>query len=296
MEVKYFRLVIAIAETGSITKAADKLFLTQSALSHQLKEVEEMVGFELFDRVKKKLILSSSGKVFLDYSYSVLGEIQKLKDEMKSHGVGEVGKIRLTTEATTCYLWLPRVLKQYEKEFPNIDVQLSSAASNKPLKQLLSGKVDLAIVHRIRPDKNIEFIEIFTDEAIALVPATDPISKKTFLTPDDFSNARYITHSKRRDESAFFEGFLKPNNVTPRKWIYIQFTEAVVAMVKEGLGIAVLANWLAKPYLDSDKVMAVKISKKGLARKWYIAVLKKNNRKSYFDRFIHLVKIEMQSR
>jgi len=296
MEVKYFKLVIAIAEAGSITNAADKLFLTQSALSHQLREIEEIVGFELFDRVKKKLILTNSGRLFLNYSYSILEEIQKLKTEIKRHEAGEVGRIRLTTEATTCYHWLPRILKNYQIEFPNVDVRLSSNSSNKPVKLLLSGKVDFAIVHRTNADKNIEFIEIFTDEVIALVPTSDPLSRKTYLVPEDFETVSYITHSKRHDESAFFEGFLKPNHVMPKKWIYIPLTEAVAAMVKEGLGVAVLANWLAQPYLDSEKVKAVRITRKGMTRKWFIAVLKNSNRPKYFDRFIHHVKVAMQTK
>jgi LysR family transcriptional regulator, regulator for metE and metH len=296
MEVKFFKLVIAIAEAGSLVKAADKLFLTQSALSHQLKEVEAQVGLDLFDRVGKKMILTNSGKLFLSYSYSILSEIKKLKAEVKRNAAGEIGRIRLTTEATTCYHWLPKILKQYQTEFPNVDVRLSSNPSNKPLKLLVSGKVDFAIVHRVNREKNIEFIEIFTDEVIALVPCTDPLSKKRYLTHSDFKNVSYITHSKKHDESAFFEVFLKPNHVMPKKWIYIQLTEAVVAMVKEGLGVAVLSNWLAKPYLDSEKLKAVRITRKGISRKWFIAVLKSNNRPKYFDRFIHHVKVEMQAK
>lgn len=289
LELRYFRLVVAIAETGSITKAADRLFLTQSALSHQLKEVESLLETDLFHRVNKKLVLTESGKIFLEHSYSVLGEVQKLTNDLQKTSIGETGKIRLMLEGSTGYQWLPRILKRFQLEFPNVDVRLSSTPSNKPIDQLLSGKIDVAILHRIRSEKNIEFKEILSDEVVALVPSNHELANKKYLQPEDFKNITYITHSKHFDESAFSEGFLKPNGVMPKKVMYIQHTDALVGMVREGLGIAVLGKWLAEPYVDADRIKTIRVTPKGLNRKWYIASLKVDQRTKYLDRFIELV-------
>ncbi|HZY82845.1 MAG TPA: LysR family transcriptional regulator [Cyclobacteriaceae bacterium] len=286
MEVRHFKMVIAIAEAGSVTAAAERLFLTQPALSHQLKEIESQLGCQLFTRTNRKLVLTTAGKAFLNSSYLIVNEVDKLQADVKRIMTGETGRIRLATESSTCYHWLPRILKQFQAEFPNVEVQLSTTDVNQPLSMLLGGKVDVAIMHRKQTDRNIEYIDLFEDEVVALIPRTDPMSARTFLEPDDFRSITYITHSKSFDESAFFETFLKPHKVLPKKVIYIQLTEAVVEMVKEGLGIAVMANWLAMPYFDSHKLQPVRITRTGLKREWYIATLKTNNRPRYIESFI----------
>jgi len=293
MEVRHFKMVIAIAEAGSVTAAAEKLFLTQPALSHQLKEIETQLGCQLFTRTNRKLVLTTAGKAFLNSSYLVVNEVGKLQSDIKRILTGETGRIRLATESSTCYHWLPRILKQFQEEFPNVEVQLNTSDVNQSLTMLIAGKVDVAIVHRKQTEKNIEYIDLFEDEVVALIPLADAMSAKKFLEPDDFRNITYITHSKSFDESAFFETFLKPHKVLPKKVIYIQLTEAVVEMVKEGMGVAVMANWLAMPYFDSHKLQPVRITRAGLKRAWYIATLKSNNRPRYIESFIQQTRRSM---
>lgn len=289
MEVRYFKLVIAIAETGSVTRAAEKLFLTQSALSHQLKELESQLGCQVFTRINRKLILTPFGKAFLSSSYAIIGEIDRLQHEMKRIVTGESGRIRLATESSTCYHWLPPILKQYQQQFPNVEVQLNTNNVNRPLDLLLKGKVDVAVIHRKKPDKNIRYIQLFEDEVVALLSPADPLSLKKFLEPGDFKNITYITHSKRFDQSAFFESFLRPHHIMPKKVVYMHLTEAVVGMVREGLGVAVMANWLASSYVVSHQLKTIKVTRKGIRRTWYIAVLKREERPVYFESFITIL-------
>jgi LysR family transcriptional regulator for metE and metH len=285
MEIKYFKLLVTIAETGSLKKAADKLFLTPSALSHQLKELESQTKSQLFKRINKSLVLTNAGQIFIRYGYSILSEIKKLEAEFQQQKAGETGIIKLTTESSTCYHWLPKILKRYQQSFPNVEVRLNSGLLNNPLKLLLAGKVDIAIMHTVKPDKNVFYKEFLKDEVVALVPANDLLATRKFLKPEDFSLLTYITHSKNLEESAFFSGFFKPHGITPKKVIYFQLTEAIVEMVKEGLGVAVMSSWLARPYVDSGAVAAVKITRSGLKRKWMIASLK-NDQPKYVTTFI----------
>jgi LysR family transcriptional regulator for metE and metH len=285
MEIKYFKLLVTVAETGSLKKAADKLFLTPSALSHQLKELESQTKSPLFKRINKSLVLTNSGQILLRYGYSILNEIKKLEAEIQHQKAGETGTIKLTTESSTCYHWLPKILKRYQQSFPNVEVSVNSGPLNDPLRLLLTGKVDIAIMHTVKMDKNIAYKEFLKDEVVALVPANDLLATRTFLKPEDFSQLTYITHSKNLEESAFFSGFFKPHGITPKKVIYFQLTEAIIEMVKEGLGVAVMSSWLAKPYVDSGAVTAVRITKPGLKRKWMIASLK-NDQPKYLATFI----------
>lgn len=274
MELRHFKLITAIHETGSLTKAADKLFLTQSALSHQLKEIEDSLDTKLFTRVNKKMVLTDVGKIFLQYSDRIMNEVKNLERDIARQVKGETGVIRVTTESATCYHWLPKILKNYYNEFPNMDVQLKVGPVNTPLKQLMSGKVDVAIMHRRVVNKNITYLELLNDELVTLVATSHPLAAKPYLMPKDFLEVNYITHSRKIEESAFYETFLKPHHVLPKKVTYILLTETLISMVKEGLGVAVMAPWLARPYLESGGLKAIRISKNGLHRKWFIATLK----------------------
>jgi LysR family transcriptional regulator for metE and metH len=291
MDVKYFKLVNTIANVGSLTKAAEKLFLTQSALSHQLKEVEEQLGTPIFNRINKKLVLTEAGKLFLNSSGIILAEINKLKSDIKQQMTGESGMIRLTTECYTCYHWLPKILKDYSKEFPSIDIRLNTSQVKNPLSLLLEGKVDIAVVYGKTIDKNIQYIDLFNDDIVALVATDSPLATKRFLSHDDFSKENFVTQNKNFEATYFYEAFLKTHLIKPKKLIYIQFTEAVVEMVKEGLGITVLAKWLVQPYINQNKVTALKLGSKGLKRKWYLATLKKGNQTKFMNRFVEHLKL-----
>lgn len=290
MELKYFKLIATIVAEGSLAKAAAKLFLTPSALSHQLKEIESQLNAKVFHRINKNLILTDIGKLLLESSTIILPEVERVTNEITKQVKGESGIIRLGTECNTCYHWLPPILKLHQAEFPNVEFRLETNGTIAPLELLLNGKIDLAIVYRKDNDKNIEFTELFTDDVVALIPVNHPLAKKSYLRPADFEKETYITHSKELQESIFFEQFLRPQNIVPQKVMFIQLTEAVLEMINAGLGISVMAKWLIEPYIDSTKIKMVRIGREGLKRKWYLATLKKELQSMPLTRFVEILK------
>ena len=125
MEIRHFKLVKAVAEAGNLTKAAEKLFLTQSALSHQLKEIEDTFGVSLFQRISKKMILTPVGNRILRSAETILGELGKVENDVRRFGSGDSGIIRISTECYTCYHWLPKLLKSFNHQFPDVDVEIA---------------------------------------------------------------------------------------------------------------------------------------------------------------------------
>jgi LysR family transcriptional regulator for metE and metH len=285
MEVKHFKLVLAIAELGSLTRAADKLCLTQSALSHQLKEIEEHLETRIFDRVNKKLVITDAGRTFLNSSSVIMDEIGKVRAAINRQIKGETGTIRLTTECYTCYHWLPRIMKSFQTEYPSVEVRLNTNMRIRPLDQLLAGKVDVAIVYNKTLNKNIEYTDLFTDDVVGLVPVNHPLTSKSYLSAGDFLDTHFITQYANFEETSFYEHFLKADRIKPKKLTYIQLTEAAVAMVTEGLGITAMANWAAKPYVDLSRVKVMKLGPKGLKRRWFVATLKRAENPKYMRRF-----------
>ena len=286
MDVRHLKLIEAVSEEGTLSKAGERLFLTQSALSHQLKELENELKTPLFNRVNKRLVLNESGRIVLDSARKVLCEIEYVQKEIQKRQNGGCGEIRLTTECYTCYHWLPRVMKSFNREFPQIDVGIFPEYTKKPIDGLLDGKVDLVITSDNADIPGVAYKELFRDEQVVVVPKGHPWASKPFVAPKDFAEETVIIYEGPLETVSFFRNTLMPAGVTPKKILEIELTEATVEMIKAGYGVKVMATWAIKPYLASHEIDIVPITKKGLYRSWFMAHLKNNTWHPYYDLFV----------
>src|SRR5882672_10352518 len=147
LEVRHLKLVVAVAEEGSVTEAGRRLHVTQSALSHQLRDAEEKLGAALFLRLGKRMVLTPAGEKLLGSARKVLDELQAAESQIQGLNGGTRGVIRLSTECYTCYHWLPPVLKKFNAKFPQVEVNIVLEATARPLDAMLDGKLDVALLH-----------------------------------------------------------------------------------------------------------------------------------------------------
>ena len=146
LEVRHLKLVREVSAAGSLTRAGAALHLTQSALSHQLRDIESRLGAPLFLRVGKRMVLTPAGERVLQSAHEVLASIERTEDAVRGLAGASRGVLRLTTECYTCYHWLPALLKAYRTSHPRVDVRIDAAATSEPLAHLLDGRIDVAIV------------------------------------------------------------------------------------------------------------------------------------------------------
>jgi len=294
MEIRYLKLVRAIVEEGSMANAIEKLHLTPSALSHQLREAELQLGTKIFHRVNKKLILTEAGEKLLAASHVILKELDKVQREIKEIISGETGVIRISTECYTSYHWLPALLKKFHIEFPSIEVRIVFEATHRPIQKLLQGQIDLAITSDPIVNDQIEYVELFRDEMVALVSEFHPWISKEYVTAEDFKSENLIIHSEPLDTVTVYERVLKPANVQPKNITILPLTEASVEMVKADMGVLVMPRWALKPHLNSNHVKTIKVTSEGLHRQQFIALLKQEDRPEYFDYFITFLRQEIE--
>src|SRR5262245_20245167 len=122
MEIRHLRLIKSVVEEGSITKAISKLYLTQSALSHQLREAEEQLGTKIFHRINKKMVLTKAGEKLYETAKEVLIKLADIESHIKKLVHGEAGEIRISTECYTSYYWLPSLMREFQGSYPNVDL------------------------------------------------------------------------------------------------------------------------------------------------------------------------------
>jgi LysR family transcriptional regulator for metE and metH len=270
LEVRDLRLVVAIADYGSLTRAGHHLHLTQSALSHQLTDLEAQLGVRLFERLGKRMEPSSAGEHLIARGRLALQQLREIEYEVKQVASGREAVVRIATECYTCYHWLPPVLKAFGERFPKVEIQIVPSATARPIRALLAGKIDLCIVMALPRDRRVESVPLFDDELVAVVAPTHPLATRAFLEPSDFANEHLLNYSPP-EESVLFQRLLTPAGVVPKQLSLIQLTEAIIELTKAGIGICALARWAVEPHVRAGTLCAIPLTAAGIPRRWFSA-------------------------
>ena len=288
LEIRHLRLVVAIAETGSVTRAGERLHLTQSALSHQLKGIESRLHTPLFHRVGKRMVPTAAGDHLLRSAAHVLDLVGRTEDEIKRTAAGSQGPLRISTQCYTCYHWLPSLLKAYRADHPGVDVHVDAAATPDPVKFLLDGRLDVAIMSDRVRDRRLVERHLFDDDLVVITAPKHAWASQTYVRAEDFASETLFIYPPK-EESTVYQRVLAAAGVTPKGLQQIQLTEAIIELVKAGLGVAVMARWAVEPYVRSGSIRASRLTRKGYRRHWAAVVLRDMAPVQYVKDFIELL-------
>ena len=270
LDLRHLRRAAAVADAGGQTRAARRLNLTQSALSHQLRELETRVGAPLFIRASRRMVLTPVGERVLASARRVLHEVESLERDLAAQSVnGDAGVVRLATECYTCYHWLPGVLTAFRKEWPRVEVRIIAEATADPVRALFDGALDLAIVAGDVDERRLGCTSLFEDEQVVVVAPDHPLAARPFVTPEDLATEHLILYTTHSSENSVMREVLRPAGVEPRHLTRVQLTEAIVELVKAGLGVSVLARWAIAPQLRDGSLVGVPLTSLGFHRRWW---------------------------
>jgi len=289
LEVRDLRLMQAITEQGSLTRAGNVLFLTQSALSRQLTDLERRLGVSLFQRTGRRMVPTPAGERLLESGREILGAVARAENEAR--GVAEEAEaiIRFSTECYTCYHWLPAVLIEFQRLYPRIEPRIVAAATRRTIPALLRGQLDVAVVSTRIRDRRITLTPLFKDDFVAVVPPGHPWCEKPYVTPADFADQHVFMYNISRVESTLLSDVLGPAGVTPRRVSRLELTEAILEVVRAGMGVATMARWAVAPCVRAGALVALPIGRRGLHRQWNAAVLATREEPEHLRRFVDLL-------
>jgi LysR family transcriptional regulator for metE and metH len=288
VEIRHLRMVAAIAATGGVTQAAEQLHLTQSAISHQLRGIEERLGTPLFLRVGKRMVLTAAGTRVLTTARRVIADLEAAEDDVRRLGT-DAGVLRVCAQCNTGYHWLPPLVDVFRRTHPAVEVTLAVECTMQPIEALLEGKLDIAIVTQSVRHEHVRVRPLFEDEHAAIVVPDHPWAKRPFVRPEDLANERLLLYSSSPDDSFTIQQIMKPAGVLPRRVSFVMLTEAILEMVKARLGVSVMQTWAIEPALRAGDVCAVPITPGGIRRQWSAATLKQAGRAAHVDAFIDLL-------
>lgn len=286
IEIRHLKLLDAVAETGSLKNAAEKLFLSQSALSHQLRELESYLETPVFYRLNKQLVLTPSGKVLLDSSREILAKLSQTEKTIREISDGDRGTLRIMIECFTAYHWLPRLMQDFSRDFPKVEISISYECNRCPTEHLINGELDIAIICEEEESPLIRMEKIFDDEIMAVLPEDHPLAEKPYLQAEDFEDRHLLIHSFPLDSVSVARKLLIPEKINLGKVTQVPITDAALEMVKCGIGITTLPEWILNHYLHHQPVVGVPITRSGMQISWYAAMLRDAERPAYFDTFV----------
>jgi len=295
MEFKYFKLIKTIAEEGSISNSADRLFLTQSALSHQLRDLESRLGFRVFIRSRNKWKLTEEGAELYLLAKKVLKDIDEGLDRIQNVKAGSKGKIRISTECYSFYRGLPSFVQKTGLLYPEIELELVIEATHKPIEKILENELDLAIITSKKNDDRLAYIDLFEDEVFMLVHEENLLNMKKSISPDDFRSVHLIIHSFPLETVSIHQIYLKRHQIDPLKISAIPLTEVSLEMVKANMGVMCLPKWALKSFQIPKEISYKKIGDKGLKRTHSLVVRKSDLHKKYIKDFMLNVEEEFMS-
>lgn len=268
LEMRHLRLLWTVSEEGSLTRAAGRLRLTPSALSHQLRSLEEIAGGLLFQRVGKAMRPTPAGDVMLEAAARVLGIVAETEERLVRQRAGDAGVVRLATHCYTGYQWLPAVVRPFVARHPGAEVRVVGEATRRPIEALLEREIDVAITTQQPVEPGLSSRRVLRDEVKALLPADHPLAARAWLAPEDFAREHLITYSSTPERSAFYAEVLRPAGVSPAKYTSIQLTEAIIEMVRAGLGVTILAEWALGGQMGHGLVLR-RVTRAGWKRSWH---------------------------
>ena len=288
LEIRHLKLLAAVADEESVTGAGKRLHLTQSALSHQLRDAEEKLGTALFLRLGKRLALTAAGKMLVEAARRILKDLKEAESQVLALNGDTHGMIRLSTECYTCYHWLPPVLASFHARFPKVEVCIDMEATHHPAEELLAGNLDVAVMNCPPEHKNLELSLLCEDELLIVMSPKHPLAARRSIEPQDMAGETVLIYPPR-EESTLLLKVLEPAGVAPGRIMEIPLTEAIVEMVAAGAGIAFMACWSVSPHLESKKIVGRRLGDPGFRRNWYAVTLRSQHKTAYMTEFLNLL-------
>ncbi|MDX5401949.1 MAG: LysR family transcriptional regulator [Rhodobacterales bacterium] len=288
IEFRHLRTIKAIHEAGGLGRAADLLNMTQSALSHQIKGLEDQTGVELFVRRSKPLKLSAAGMRLLRAAERILPEVAALEQEFSGLREGKSGRLHIAIECHACFEWLFPVLENFRKTWGDVDVDIRPGLAFDALPALMKEEVDLVVSSDPEDLPGISFEPLFDYAPVFVASSQHPLAQKKWIEAEDFRGQTLITYPVERSRLDVFSQLLTPAKVEPAQIRQAELTAVILLLVASNRGVAVLPDWVVREVKYSSDYVTRPLTEKGITRRLYAAVRTEDQEKPYMTGLIKL--------
>lgn len=287
-----FHLIVIreIERQGSLTAAANELHLTQSALSHTVKKLEQQLGTAIWDREGRSLRLTQMGRYLLGLANRLLPQFEHAEFRVQQYAQGERGTLRIGMECHPCYQWLLKIVSPYLAQWPDVDVDVKQRFQFGGIGALFGYDIDVLVTPDPLTRPGLRFDPVFDYEQVLVVSERHPLAGAKYIKPEQLVDQTLITYPVETDRLDIYNQFLRPANVAPRRHKTIETTDIMLQMVASDRGVAALPRWLADEYADRMPVTSIKLGRDGIAKQIFLGTREADADLEYLNSFVELAR------
>lgn len=286
IELRHLKTLVALRDAGSLVEAAERVHLTQSALSHQIKDLEDRLGCSLFIRKTKPICFTSAGQRLLALADEVLPMVRNTERDIARLAKGEAGRLNISIDCHSCFDWLMPTIDKFRQHWPEVELDLASGFTFQPLPALARGDLDLVVTSDPDTRSGISYAPLFSYESLLAVGKRHPLAGKRYIRPEDLEQQTLITYPVDRDRLDIFTRFLTPAGIEPAQIRTAELTLMMLQLVASGRGVTALPNWALHEFLQRDYVVAKPLGDKGVWCTLYAATREDQKNAEFIQDFI----------
>ena len=289
LELRHLKTLTALREHGSLVAAAGDLCLTPSALSHQLRELDQWFGVEVVNRRSRPVSFSNVGQRLLKLADEVLPQVQIAQSDITRIVHGQTGRITFSSECHSCFDWLMPLLNQYRQQYPDVDLDFASGFEANPHELLQTGEFDLLITADPIALKGVEYFPIFEYESRLVLSNTHPLVRAKDITVQELAEETLVTYPVDKHRLDIMSRLFIPANILPKQIRTTDFTQMLIQLVASGRGIGALPDWVVNEYEQKGWVTSRRldcVAPEGLRRTLYAGYRTEEKEKDYFEGFL----------
>ncbi len=290
LERMHLAIVQEVDKQGSLTAAADVLCVTQSALSHSMKKLEQQLGTDIWLREGRSLRLTQAGQYVLAVANRVLPQLALAEERLRQFAQGERGTLRIGMECHPCYQWLLKIVSPYLAAGPDVDVDVKQKFQFGGIGALFGYEIDMLVTPDPLFKPGLHFEPVFDYEQVLVVSQGHPLADVAYVKPRQLSNEVLITYPVATDRLDIYTQFLMPAGIAPKRHKTIETTDIMLQMVASNRGVAALPRWLAQEYAQRMGVVPVRLGAKGIAKQIYLGVREADTGIDYVGAFIEMAR------
>lgn len=290
LERIHLAVVREVDRQGSLTAAAEKLHLTQSALSHTIRKLEQNLGTDIWLREGRSLKLTQAGQYLLAVANRVLPQLDHAEERIRQYAEGERGALRIGMECHPCYQWLLKLVSPFLSAWPDVEVDVKQKFQFGGLGALFGYEIDLLVTPDPLYKPGLHYEPVFDYEQVLVVNSAHPLAKIHYVEPTQLSNEVLITYPVTIERLDIYNQFLSPAGVSPKRHKPIETTDIIMQMVASGRGVTALPRWLVEEYASKLDVVPLRLGKQGIHKNIYLGIREADMNIDYLRAFVDLAR------
>lgn len=272
LDRQHLSILREVDRMGSLTAAAEQLNVTQSALSHTIRRLEERYGVAMWEKDGRNLRLTEAGRYIVTLAQRVLPQMERAEDVLSDYREGQRGSLKIGMECHPCHQWLMGVTKPYLMEWPDVDLELTTSFAFSGIAALTGYEIDILITPDPIEAPGIHYLPVFDYELVLAVPSDHPLALKNHAEPADLLDETLFTYPVPPQRLDVFTQFLVPANCSPRHHRNVETTEMMLQLVAAGRGVSAIPNWLVSQEAATLGVRPVRIGKTGIQKSIHLGL------------------------